>query len=129
MKTSIKSETEITGAQGPQVSIRNIATSTAKQSTRTRLPPDRNACGPHTVFTRNGTTGKVNHYETYIPQTNLRNPNPWQSIGRFDNSGNLGHSHYNKVLGKEIYEPHVHDPLYPGGIRAAEAWEIPKGKL
>jgi hypothetical protein len=96
-----------------------------KKAGRKRLVPDANATGAHTVFRRDSLTGKVTHYETYRPQANLRNPNPWESIKRFDNSGKIDQSHFNKVLKKEIYEPHVHDPSFPGGIRAPQSWEIP----
>ena len=96
-----------------------------KNGGRSRFAPDPNAVGAHTVFRRNGTTGKVTHYETYVPQTNRFDPKPWESVKRFDNSG-VGDSHYNKVFDKEIFEPHVHAPSCPGGIRPAEPWEIPK---
>jgi hypothetical protein len=41
-----------------------------------RLASHPSAAGPHSTFRTNGTTGRVNHYETYRPQTNPRNPNP-----------------------------------------------------
>jgi hypothetical protein len=87
--------------------------------------PDANATGAHTVFRKDSLTRKVTHYETYRPQTNPRNPNPWESIKRFDNSGKIDQSHFNKVLKKEIYEPHIHDSTSLGGIRPAQPWEIP----
>jgi hypothetical protein len=68
-------------------------------------------------------TGKISHYETFAPQTNPRNPNPWESLKRYDGNG-IGHT--NKILQKKIETPHMHDPLCPGGIRPSSAWEIPK---
>ncbi|NJL72233.1 MAG: hypothetical protein HC888_11950 [Candidatus Competibacteraceae bacterium] len=44
-------------------------------------------------------TGKVTHYETRIPQTNPRNPNPWQVEKRVDV---VGDPHYNKVLKQDF---------------------------
>lgn len=32
---------------------------------------------------------------------------------------------FNKVLQKQIYTSHVHDPLTLGGIRIPEPWETP----
>jgi hypothetical protein len=88
------------------------------------LKPSKDAVGAHTVFRRDPLTGQVTHYETYIPQTNPRDPKPWQSVKRFDGYGS--DPHYNKVLGMDINSPHVHDPYTPGGIRYPEQWEIPK---
>lgn len=78
------------------------------------------------MFRRDGSTGKITHYETYIPQTNPRNPNRWESTMRYDgNKDSL--SHFNKALKQEIDIPHVHDPCCPGGIRPALPMEIPGG--
>jgi hypothetical protein len=33
--------------------------------------------------------------------------------------GQMAPSHFNKVLQQKIYEPHIHDPDYPGGVRPA----------
>jgi hypothetical protein len=63
-------------------------------------------------------------YETYKPQTNPRSPKPWESVKRYDGPGSK--SHRNKVLKQDIETPHIHDPAYPGGIRPALPWEIPK---
>lgn len=65
-------------------------------------------------------------HETFRLQTNPKNPNAWESVKKFDNSGNVDQSHFNKILKQEIYEPHVHDPSCIGGIRIAEIWEIPR---
>lgn len=45
---------------------------------------------------------------------------------RLDNSGKLTQSHFNKALKLEVFEPHVHDPLFPGKVRPAKPWEVPK---
>jgi hypothetical protein len=88
-----------------------------------RLGPDPNASGPHTALKRDPATGKVTKYETFQPQTNPRNPNPWESTKRFDGSGK---GHYNKGTGETVPTPHVHDPTAPGGVRPPEPWEIPQ---
>ncbi len=95
------------------------------KGSRNRLTPNLHAGGAHTTFRRDPIMGNITHYETFVLQTNPRNPNPWQSIKRFDNGGKFNQSHYNKILDKHIFEPHVHDPFFPGGVRAAELWEIP----
>ena len=77
--------------------------------------------GPHTRFCTHGETGKITHYETYRPQTNPRNPNPWESVRRYDVNG----EHFNPVLKKYIQAPHMHDPYFPGGIRPVNPWELP----
>jgi hypothetical protein len=81
------------------------------------------AIGAHSVFKRNS-KGKITKYETYQPQTNPRDPKPWESIKRYD-GGYPGKFHYNKELGQKVYEPHVHDPTHPGGVRPANPGEIP----
>jgi hypothetical protein len=95
----------------------------AKKVTRKRFTPDPNATGAHTVFRRDPVTGKVTHYETYKPQTNLRDPKPWEIVKRFDGLGS--DPHWNKVLDADVGVPHVHDTKTPGGIRPPEQWEIP----
>lgn len=96
----------------------------AKKGARHRFVADPIAEGAHTVFRSNPETNIITHYETFKPQSNIFNPNPWESVCRFDNGG--GKEHFNKVLDVYIHEPHVHDIKFPGGIRPAESWEIPK---
>lgn len=93
---------------------------------RNRFRPDAIAEGAHSVFRKDPLTNRITKYETFIPQTNPKNPCPWESLKRFDNTGKINQSHYNKVLKVEVFEPHVHDPLFSGGIRPAYPWEIPK---
>ncbi len=90
-----------------------------------KLQPDKTATGSHTVFQRHGETGAIKKYQTFQPQTNPKNPTPWESVKRFDTGGG---SHFNTVLKREVPTPHVHDPLSPGGVRAPYNWEIPRVK-
>jgi hypothetical protein len=64
------------------------------------------------------------HYETFEPQINPRDPNPWILVKRVDLCGK---KEYNKVECRWVFTPHVHDPTYRGGIREARPDEIPLG--
>jgi hypothetical protein len=66
--------------------------------------------------------GKVMKYSTFKPQTNPRNPTPWEVVKRFDGASDR---HYNKFLKEYIGTPHVHDTNFPGGVRYPEPWENP----
>ena len=88
-----------------------------------RLAPHPDAEGPHTTFKTDPKTGRVTKYEEYKPQANPNDPKPWESVRRYDDRGN---GHFNKESGTRIYEPHVHDPSTPGGVRPALPHEIPK---
>ena len=116
--TALKTESSITRKIADKVS--------GVQSSRNRFSPDSNATGAHSVFRRDPMTGKVSHYETFRSQTNHYDPKPWESIKRFDGYGGLESRHYNKIQQKYIETPHVHDPLYEGGVRYPEIWEIPR---
>ncbi len=96
----------------------------ATKAGRNRFVPDANATGAHTVFRKDSLTRKVTHYETYRPQTNPRNPNPWESIKRYDGPQHE-HYHFNKITKERVYAPHMHDPYFPGGVRPLYDWEIP----
>ncbi len=98
---------------------------TEKKGGRNRLQPDPQAEGAHDTFRRDPNTGKIEHYEEWRPQTNPRNPTPWESVKRYDGVGKEK-GHYNSEIGERIYHPHVHDPACEGGIRYAQPWEIPK---
>lgn len=91
---------------------------------RQRFKPDSSAVGAHSRWRRNAQTGRIDKYETFQFRTNPYNPNPWETMKRFDGN-QTPHGHFNKVLDKKILTPHVHDPYYPGGIRPALPWEIP----
>ena len=69
-------------------------------------------------------TGRTEKYQTYWPQSNPRNPNPWEVGVRFDGPSHY-HKHFNKVTDKWIETPHVHDPFFPGGVRYPQRWEVP----
>jgi hypothetical protein len=88
------------------------------------LKPNGSAQGSHTVFKRNGSTGDIEHYETFRPQTNPKDPKPWESLKRYDGS-EKGDPHFNKVIKEYIANPHVHDPNCLGGVRPATKFEIP----
>jgi RHS repeat-associated protein len=88
-----------------------------------RMKPIAGAQGPHTTFRVDPQTGRINHYETWRPQSNPRNPNPWDSTLRFDRTGA---PHFNKITGKDVPTPHVHDPRVPGGVRPAAPGDIPR---
>jgi len=92
---------------------------------RQRFAPDTLAEGAHTVYRRNLTRGNVEKYQTYWPQSNPRNPNPWELGIRFDGPNNF-HEHFNKATKEWISTPHVHDPRSPGGVRYPLKTEIPK---
>jgi RHS repeat-associated protein len=79
--------------------------------------------GAHTTFETDA-NGKVTHYETKVPQTNPQNPNPWQSVKRFDGEGK---GHFNKATQQKVETPHVHEPQAPGGVRVPKSNELPKG--
>jgi hypothetical protein len=69
------------------------------------LKPDPNATGPHSVVKRDPETGRVTNYETYRPQTNSRNPNPWEKIPRYDSKGKP----HPDTIDKQYILPHIHD--------------------
>lgn len=88
---------------------------------RMGLRPNPNAAGPHSTF-RTGPGGKTTHYETWQPQTNPKNPAPWESVVRVDVTGDPD---FNKVTQKMVPTPHAHDPKATGGVRPANPTEIP----
>jgi hypothetical protein len=90
-----------------------------------RLRPLPEAEGPHTSF-KTDEAGRVTKYEEYAPQSNPRNPNPWESVKRYDGNGNRG-GHFNPVTNQRVREPHIHGSTTPGGIRPASPDEIPGG--
>lgn len=106
---------------GKQLLQEGMETGTKKG--RNRMVPDPDAQGPHSVF-RRGEDGKIKHYEEYQPQSNPKNPNPWESTKRFDGEGK---PHYNKETGEQVGTPHVHDPTTPGGVRSPNPDELPIG--
>jgi len=86
-----------------------------------KIVPYGPAQGPHSVFKRNP-AGQITNYRTYEP--NPYAPDRW--IERFGYDA-IGKPHYNKVTGRDVPTPHVHDPLAPGGVRIPGLGEIPGG--
>ena len=87
------------------------------------MKPDPVAGGPDTVIKRHSQMGDIKGHETFICQTNPRDPKPWQSVKRYDATGK---THYNKKTGESVDAPHVHDPETVGGVRKPKSVEIPK---
>ncbi len=110
------------GGLSKATAVVKAANAAKKGRSSKKLNPDPSAQGPHSTYRRDPNTGQVNHYETWKPQSNPRDPNPWESQKRFDRTGA---SHYNKDTGQSIPTPHVHDPSAPGGVRSALPGEIP----
>ncbi|MFJ9810321.1 ricin-type beta-trefoil lectin domain protein [Streptomyces sp. NPDC101158] len=76
---------------------------------------------PHTTFVLHGTTGRVKKYAEWAPQSNPRNPAPYELVKRFDLEGP---SHTNSD-GTVVDTPHMNLPN--GEARAPEDWEKPLG--
>jgi len=126
-ETAAKIHRDITpniGKSGKDVVPGGEVANVANKTGRNRFVPDVNATGSHSVFRRDPINGGTAKYATYKPQTNPRNPNPWEIVKRFDGS-NHPHSHFNTHSKEWIDTPHVHDPSKPGGIRYPYIWEVP----
>lgn len=80
-----------------------------------KMQPVPNALGPHTTF-KVDQTGRITNYQTWYPQTNPQNPNPWQAGTRVDITGKAHDG---------VPTPHVHDPNSPS-VRPANPNEIPR---
>ncbi len=118
-----KGTSALRGGEAVAFDVGKGITEVAQKIGRNRFVADANAMGAHSVFRRDSITGKISHYETFKPQSNFKNPNPWESVKRYDGNGK---GHTNKILQKEIKTPHMHDPLCAGGIRPPQLWEIPR---
>ncbi len=105
--------------------VQQAAQTLTKKVGRHRFVPDPRATGAHTTFRRDPLTQRVTHYETFRPQTNAFNPNPWESMKRYDGNLYHPHEHYNKVTQQYIATPHIHDSFILGEIRKPELWEMP----
>lgn len=77
------------------------------------------------TFGRNPHIGVTEKYQTFWPQKNLKNPNPWEKGIRYDGPYHP-HEHFNKSIKKRIDTPHIHDTTTPGGVRPPFEWEIPQ---
>jgi RHS repeat-associated protein len=93
----------------------------AHNSRAGNLCPHPDAEGPHTTFRRDGTTGSIDHYETYDRPSDPRDPRPWVPTKRVDVKGK---PHFDKKTRTRVPTPHVNLP--DGSARPAEPWEIPK---
>ncbi|MFJ9032886.1 RHS repeat-associated core domain-containing protein [Streptomyces sp. NPDC102274] len=85
------------------------------------LCPHPDAEGPHTTFRRDGTTGEIDHYESYDRPSDPRDPRPWVPTKRVDVKGK---PHYDKKTKTRVPTPHVNLP--DGSAVPAEPWEIPR---
>ena len=88
-----------------------------------KLKPDPNAQAEHTVIRRDKGTGEIIKYETFKPQSNPQNPNPWEPDIRFDR---YGPAHFNDVTKQKVPTPHIQGKSIPGGVKKAEPHDIPK---
>jgi hypothetical protein len=88
-----------------------------------RLAPDPKASGAHSVYRVNPRSGRIDNYQTFVPQSNPKNPNPWASELRFRGAGK---QHFNSATKTWVKPPLVHDSTIPGGVRPAAPWEIPR---
>jgi len=101
---------------------RKVSDVAGKAGKRHQFKPDLSAAGDHSRFRQN-LFGRTDKYQTYLKETNIRNPNPWKKGISYHEAGG---EHLNKVTGKSVGVPHVHDPLTPGGIRKPYSFEIPR---
>ncbi|MFF3699333.1 RHS repeat-associated core domain-containing protein [Streptomyces sp. NPDC002221] len=90
-------------------------------NSRGNLCPHPDAEGPHTSFRRDGTTGEIDHYESYDRPSDPRDPRPFIPTKRVDVKGK---PHYDKQTKTRIPTPHVNLP--DGSAIPAEPWEIPR---
>ncbi|MCQ0002989.1 polymorphic toxin-type HINT domain-containing protein [Streptomyces sudanensis] len=84
--------------------------------------PNYDAEGPHTTFVRHGTTGQIKKYAEWAPQSNPRNPAPFELVKRFDLEGPA----HTNADGTVVETPHINLPN-GGDARAPEDWEKPIG--
>jgi hypothetical protein len=86
-----------------------------------KLKPDPKATGEHTTFKRDPVTGKVTGHQTWKPQTNPKDPKPWEPGPRTDVTGA---PHHDKATGQTVPTPHTHEA--DGTTRPAKPEELPK---
>jgi hypothetical protein len=84
--------------------------------------PDYDAEGPHTTFVRRGGTGQIKKYAEWAPQSNPRNPAPFELVKRFDLEGPA----HTNADGTVVETPHINLPN-GGDARAPQGWEKPLG--
>ncbi|MBN1853268.1 MAG: hypothetical protein JW829_11110 [Pirellulales bacterium] len=83
---------------------------------KNNLKPDPKAEGPHSTFKRNS-EGKVSGHTEWKPQSNPRDPKPWEQVKRVDTQYANPHIH------GDVPTPHTHQG---GRIRPAHPSELPK---
>ncbi len=110
----------MTTASGSLALGENLGFAFSKRHTND-LHPDPDATGAHSTYKQDPVTGTTTNYETYQPQTNPKNPNPWQKILRYDGNGE---PHFDKRTNQYLL-PHVHDFLNKL-IRQPFWFELPK---
>ena len=108
--------TTLSGAAALGENLGRVYSSRSKND----LAPDPDATGPHSTFKRDPLTGKVTNYETYRPQSNPNNPNPWEKIMRYDG---VGKAHRETETGNYI-QPHVHYYI-ENRVHQPSGFEIP----
>ncbi|WP_217185396.1 RHS repeat-associated core domain-containing protein [Streptomyces sp. AC495_CC817] len=86
-----------------------------------RQRPHPDAEGPHTTFMRDGSSGAIKKYATWVEQTNPRDPAPWSLQKRFDR---FGPEHKN-ADGTVVPTPHINEA--DGSARPLDDWEKPDG--
>ncbi|GGY90679.1 hypothetical protein CP967_26860 [Streptomyces nitrosporeus] len=84
--------------------------------------PNYDAEGPHTTFVRHGETGQIKKYAEWAPQSNPRNPAPFELVKRFDLEGPF----HTNADGTKVETPHINSPN-GGDARVLEDWEKPLG--
>ncbi|MEV3971148.1 polymorphic toxin-type HINT domain-containing protein [Streptomyces sp. NPDC050698] len=84
--------------------------------------PNYDAEGPHTTFVRHGGTGQIKKYAEWAPQSNPRNPAPFELVKRFDLEGPA----HTNADGTVVETPHINLPN-GGDARAPQDWEKPLG--
>ncbi|GAA2272921.1 hypothetical protein GCM10010234_04760 [Streptomyces hawaiiensis] len=78
--------------------------------------------GPHATFVRHGGTGQIKKYAEWAPQSNPRNPAPFELVKRFDLEGPA----HTNADGTVVETPHINLPS-GGDARAPQDWEKPIG--
>ena len=87
---------------------------------KNKIGPHIGAEDNHVVYQRDPVTGEITHYKYY--EKNPLNPSGFDEKFGYDKTGR---PHRNKVTGKDVATPHVHDPNTPGELREPSIDEIP----
>lgn len=87
---------------------------------RSKLKPDPNATGSHSVIKINH-DGKIKGYETF--RINPRYITNFETELKYHSEG---YAHYNKATKEKVETPHIHDKDLPNGIGKPNSDQIPK---